>query len=88
MIRYYKIVASNGYAGCTRTEYIEHDDEIDVDIEEIAWDIAVENGESYAHCAFGWGQVPPEDSEEYEAYIEGCDFSIIEVTKEEYDENV
>lgn len=88
MTRYYKITPHNGYCGCSPTHYVEHDDEIDVEIEEIAWDITVQNAASYAYCAFGWGNVPDEDSEEYEAYLENCDYSISEITKEDYDQYI
>lgn len=87
MIKYYRIVASNGYCGCDREEYVEHDSERDGSLDELAWSITMENAESFAYCAFGWGEVPSEDSDEYQEYLENCTYSIDEVTKEEYDEN-
>ena len=85
MIKYYHITCSNGVCGCDYEDYVALDPEVD-DVEAYAWEMTLDNAENFAYCYFGWGEVPGQDSDEYQEYIENCSYYVEEVTKEEYDE--
>lgn len=83
-MKYFKVNYENGYCGCDETNYFEA--ESLEDAEEYASEGLNDYADSYAHCAFGWGNTPSEEDEAY--YYENCTFGVEEVSEEEYLENV
>ena len=71
------VVFSNGYCGCDiEEEFVGTYEEAE------AWadEYLPEYASDYAHVAFGWDEEYTE--EEYEEYLEYCDYEIIESEEE------
>ena len=88
-MRYIHFTGGNGYCGCNYFDYIAFEDNIPDDfINNFSIEMCRENAEDYAYVAFGWGEIPPEDSIEYEEYIENAleYANWEEVSEEEYKE--
>lgn len=82
-MKYYRIEFENGYCGCQQEDYIKaesYDEAVEYAREEV-----YSYAESYSHVAFGWDEEPTE--EEQDDYLEGCSYSISEISKEEFEEN-
>ena len=74
------ITFSNGYCGCDiEEEFVGTYEEAESWAKDSLYDYA----ESYAHCAFGWGEEYTE--EEYDEYLEDCGYEIEESEEEEDD---
>ena len=78
MSKKWTITFENGYCGCDIEEEYEGTYEGAVAFAE---DYLPEYAESYAYCAFGWGEEYTE--EEYEHYLENCGYEIAESEEEE-----
>lgn len=87
-MKYVHIFGGNGYCGCDFEEYMEVDDETtEAEIADMAYELAMQNAESFSHVHFGWDEVPPDDTEEYAEYLEGVDYNYEFCSKEEFEEN-
>lgn len=86
-MRYIHFTGGNDYCGCDIDEQEAFPDNVtDYELDEIAENKAIENGESFSHCATGWNE-DFESEEEEEDYYEGCWCEWEEISKEEYEEN-
>ncbi len=98
MARYIKITGGTGFCGCDFEEYLVFDDSIcNEAIDEVAWDIANGNAESYEDIERDYciDEDEYDDYDDYETavnearemYYADVECSWKEITKEEYEEN-
>ena len=74
----------NGYCGCESEDVFFFDENTPIgDINDVVYQWAVENAESFAHVHFGWDE--EYSDEEWEDYIENhVEFDYYSATYEEY----
>lgn len=79
-----RITFTNGYAGCDESVVMEVRDMEEA--QEYASERLYDYGQDYEHVAMGytWDEGWEDDYSE-EEYYEGCDFEIVEITEEEYE---
>lgn len=88
---YFQIIVNTPYCGTEQEEYIEC--KTIQEAESIAEELCRTNAESYEYLVSGWDDENFEDMteeeqlEELEEYYTSCDWSINEVSAEEYSEN-
>lgn len=84
-MRYIRFTGGTGYCGCDIEEYIAYDDIIDdEDLDEIAEEMAYDNGESYEYVVIGWDE-EWESEEDRENYFANCWCNWEEISKEEFE---
>jgi hypothetical protein len=88
---YFRIVVNTPYCGTEQEEYIEC--ETIQEAESIAEELCQNNAEGYEYLVSGWddenfeGLSEEEQNEELEEYYSSCDWSVDEITEEEFLEN-
>ena len=84
-MRYFKFTYDNGVHTGAEDEYVEFDDNVtEEELNDYGEEASYAYAESYDYLVLGWVE---EDEDERDAYYENCDYSYVEVTKEEYMEN-
>lgn len=84
MARYFKFTANTPYCGTENTEYLELSDTVtEAELNEIAAEMAHENGESYDYLHTGWDE-DFEDEEDEQWYYDSCTCNWEEVTVDEF----
>lgn len=82
---YIKFHGGNGYCGCDYEEYMKFDDYNEAEFNQISYDLACENAESFQYCATGWeGDFETEEEREdyYNTALDEANWC--EVSEEEY----
>lgn len=86
-MKYIKINFGNEYCGCDGEKYLAfEDDSTEEEIDEYAYELAIENANSYSYLYTGW-ENDFEDEDDEENYYSNIEFFWEEVSKEEWIEN-
>lgn len=85
-MRYIHFTGGNGYCGCDIDEYQTFEDITDEELDTIADEKAMENGEQYEYVCTGWDE-EFESEEERDDYYANCSCNWEEISKEEWEEN-
>ena len=86
-MKYFKIVGGNGYCGCDFEDVVALPEEVANEIEQIAYDMAIENAESYEYIVTGWHNDWESEEDRDSYYDEACaNTNYWEISKTEYEE--
>lgn len=86
-MRYIKFTGGNGYTGCDIEDYVAYEDISDEELNEIANEYALDNGETYEFVATGWDE-DWEDEADREDYYDSCWCIWEEISEEEFEKSV
>ena len=87
-MKYFKITCETPYCGTTMEDYRKA--ETKEEVEDYAKELARQNAESYEYLVSGWddenfeGLTEEEQQDELESYYADCDYTVEEISYEEY----
>lgn len=86
-MKYYKFIANTPYCNTQNEYYHSFSDDIsEKELNEIAEEYRLENGETYSYLATGW-EDDFETEEDKEMYYDDCECCYYEILEEEFREN-
>lgn len=86
-MKYYHLHGETAYCGTDTDEYYAFPDDEEVDIQDYEENMAQTLFDSYSYLVNGWDNDEPEDEDFEESFKADCNIYMVEITKEEYDEN-
>lgn len=85
-MRYIYFTGGNGYCGCDIDEVsVFPDDTTDEELDQYAYEMAIDNAETYEYVATGWDE-GWESEEAEDLYYQDSYCNWVEITEEEYKE--
>ena len=86
-MRYYHYHGETAYCGTDIDEYLALPDDEELDVEEYEEAMAQQLFDSYSYLATGWNE-ESDDPDFEENFKADCSVSLVEITKEQYDEEM